>query len=55
MPDCIGITETIAISAGGPTTFCQGGNVLLTATYSGATVQWKKNGTNILVQHHQLI
>ncbi|MBL0281388.1 MAG: T9SS type A sorting domain-containing protein [Bacteroidetes bacterium] len=47
LPDCIGITETIAISAGGPTTFCQGGNVLLTATYSGATVQWKKNGTNI--------
>ena len=42
-----GITETISISAGGPITFCQGGNVLLTATYSGATVQWKKNGTNI--------
>jgi hypothetical protein len=41
------ITETISISAGGPITFCQGGNVLLTATYSGATVQWKKNGTNI--------
>ncbi len=42
-----GITETISISAGGSTTFCQGGNVLLTATYSGAAVQWKKNGTNI--------
>ncbi|MBK9507351.1 MAG: T9SS type A sorting domain-containing protein [Bacteroidetes bacterium] len=42
-----GITETIDISAGGPITFCQGGNVLLTATYSGTTVQWKKNGTNI--------
>jgi cephalosporin-C deacetylase-like acetyl esterase len=42
-----GITETIAISAGGPITFCQGGNVLLTATYSGTSVQWKKNGTNI--------
>ena len=41
------ITETISISAGGPITFCQGGNVLLTATYSGATVQWKKNGVNI--------
>jgi hypothetical protein len=41
------ITETISISAGGPTTFCQGGNVFLTAIYSGATVQWKKNGTNI--------
>jgi hypothetical protein len=42
-----GITETISISAGGPITFCQGGSVLLTATYSGASVQWKKNGTNI--------
>ena len=42
-----GITETITISAGGPITFCQGGSVSLTATYSGATVQWKKNGTNI--------
>ncbi|HRG28592.1 MAG TPA: hypothetical protein PLJ00_11920, partial [Chitinophagales bacterium] len=41
------ITETISITAGGPITFCQGGNVLLTATYSGATVQWKKNGSNI--------
>ncbi len=42
-----GITETISISAGGPISFCQGGSVLLTATYSGASVQWKKNGTNI--------
>ena len=42
-----GITETISISAGGPITFCQGSSVSLTATYSGATVQWKKNGTNI--------
>ncbi|MFZ1592194.1 MAG: MopE-related protein, partial [Chitinophagales bacterium] len=42
-----GITETIAISAGGPITFCQGGTVLLTATYSGTSVLWKKNGTNI--------
>jgi hypothetical protein len=41
------ITETISISAGGPITFCQGGSVLFTATYSGASVQWKKNGTNI--------
>jgi hypothetical protein len=41
------ITETISISAGGPITFCQGSTVLLTATYSGATVQWKKNGTNM--------
>jgi hypothetical protein len=42
-----GIIETISIAAGGPTTFCQGSSVLLTATYSGASVQWKKNGTNI--------
>ncbi|MFI5172726.1 MAG: T9SS type A sorting domain-containing protein, partial [Chitinophagales bacterium] len=42
-----GITETISIAAGGPTTFCQGGNVLLTATYSGVSVQWKKDGANI--------
>lgn len=42
-----GVVETINISAGGPTIFCQGGSVLLSATYSGATVQWKKNGTNI--------
>ncbi|MBK7442831.1 MAG: FG-GAP repeat protein [Bacteroidetes bacterium] len=42
-----GISETISISAGGPISFCQGGSVLLTATYSGASVQWKKNGTNI--------
>jgi hypothetical protein len=41
------ITETISITAGGPISFCQGGSVLLTATYSGASVQWKKNGTNI--------
>lgn len=41
------ITESISISAGGPITFCQGGSVLLTATYTGASVQWKKNGTNI--------
>ena len=47
LPDCVGITETISISAGGPITFCQGGNVLLSAIYSGTTVQWKKNGTNI--------
>lgn len=40
--------ETIAISASGPTTFCQGGSVNLNATYSGATVQWKKDGTDIL-------
>ena len=42
------ITETISISAGGATTFCQGGNVVLTATYSGTSIQWKKNGVDII-------
>jgi len=42
-----GVVETISISAGGTTTFCQGGSVLLSATYSGTSVQWKKNGNNI--------
>ncbi|MFI5172540.1 MAG: T9SS type A sorting domain-containing protein [Chitinophagales bacterium] len=42
-----GIIETISIAAGGPTTFCQGGNVNLIATYTGTSVQWKKNGINI--------
>ena len=41
------ITETISITAGGLISFCQGGSVLLTATYSGATAQWKKNGATI--------
>ncbi len=42
-----GATESISISAGGATIFCQGGSVLLTATYSGTVVQWKKDGSNI--------
>ena len=42
-----GLTETISISAGGPIIFCQGGNVILTATFTGATVQWKKGGVSI--------
>ncbi|MFI5172859.1 MAG: hypothetical protein ACHQFW_10735, partial [Chitinophagales bacterium] len=41
------VIETINISAAGPTTFCQGNTVLLSAIFSGASVQWKKNGTNI--------
>ncbi|MBK8682664.1 MAG: T9SS type A sorting domain-containing protein [Chitinophagales bacterium] len=50
--DCDGdidedVVETISISADGPTTFCQGDNVELTATYSGTSIQWKKNGSNI--------
>ncbi len=42
-----GVTVTISIAAGGATTFCQGSNVVLTATHTGATLQWKKNGTTI--------
>ena len=41
------LIESASIIADGPTTFCQGGSVLLTATYTGATVQWKKDGVNI--------
>ena len=41
------ITEAINVFAGGPTIFCQGNTVLLSATYSGTSIQWKKNGTNI--------
>ncbi|MEI2674906.1 MAG: hypothetical protein V9F05_12770 [Chitinophagaceae bacterium] len=37
-----GITETISITAGGPISFCQGGSVLLTATYSGAICSMEK-------------
>ena len=37
------------ISAGGPTTFCSGGSVMLTAAQSGTvTYQWKKNGSDIV-------
>ncbi|MBC8047763.1 MAG: hypothetical protein H7Y00_13280, partial [Fimbriimonadaceae bacterium] len=42
-----GVTETITISAAGPTTFCQGGSVILNATTTGPNYQWKKNGINI--------
>lgn len=42
-----GVEEDISIAAGGATTFCQGGSVLLSATYSGTSVQWLKNGLNI--------
>ncbi|MBK7442830.1 MAG: T9SS type A sorting domain-containing protein [Bacteroidetes bacterium] len=42
------ITESITVSAGGPTTFCSGGSVLLSATtYTGPSLQWKKNGEDI--------
>ncbi|HRG29178.1 MAG TPA: MopE-related protein [Chitinophagales bacterium] len=41
------VLETITISADGAIEFCQGGSVSLTATYSGTSLQWQKNGTNI--------
>ncbi|HRH54814.1 MAG TPA: FG-GAP-like repeat-containing protein, partial [Chitinophagales bacterium] len=37
-----GVIETITIAAAGPTEFCQGGSVSLTATYSGTSLQWQK-------------
>ena len=42
-----GIAEAVTISAGGVTTFCQGGSVVLSATYTGTSVQWQKDGVNI--------
>lgn len=36
-----------AITADGPTTFCGGGSVTLTAAASGLTYQWKKGNSNI--------
>lgn len=42
-----GIFDSVTISAAGPTTFCQGGSVVLNAVYSGTAVQWKRNGSNI--------
>ncbi len=35
----------LAVNAGGPTTFCQGGSVTLTATASGATYLWSNGAT----------
>ncbi|HMX04185.1 MAG TPA: T9SS type A sorting domain-containing protein [Chitinophagales bacterium] len=50
--DCDGLTddgvvETISIAAGGATIVCQGTPVVLTATHTGTSLQWKKNGVNI--------
>ena len=42
-----GVIESISISAGGATTICQGNTILLSASYSGASIQWEKNGINI--------
>lgn len=37
------------VTAGGPTSFCPGGSVMLTCNQSsGVTYQWKKNGTDII-------
>lgn len=39
---------TASITPAGPTTFCNGGSVLLTANQSsGVSYQWQKNGVNI--------
>ena len=43
-----GITVTISISAGGATTFCQGSSVILSAIHTGTSLQWKKNGVDIV-------
>lgn len=42
-----GVAISVSIAAGGPTTFCQGSSVVLTATHTGTSLQWKKNGANI--------
>ena len=47
---CVGTstTPTAAITAGGATSFCAGGSVVLSATTgTGYTYQWRNNGTNI--------
>ena len=48
--DCDGlidddVIESVTISTADPLTFCSGGSALLEATYTGATVQWMRNGT----------
>lgn len=40
-------TPTSSITAGGPTTFCQGSSVVLTNSASGLSYQWKKGTANI--------
>ncbi|MFI5172786.1 MAG: hypothetical protein ACHQFW_10370, partial [Chitinophagales bacterium] len=43
-----GIVDEIIVSADGPTAFCSGGSVILSADYyTGTTLQWKKNGEDI--------
>ena len=41
-------TGDATIPAGGTTTFCKGGNVVLTVAAAGLTYQWKKGNNNIL-------
>jgi poly(3-hydroxybutyrate) depolymerase len=42
------IPPVLTVTANGPTTFCDGGNVTLTvSSVSGLTFQWNKNGTAI--------
>ncbi|MBC8047535.1 MAG: T9SS type A sorting domain-containing protein [Fimbriimonadaceae bacterium] len=40
-------SPTVSISADGPTSFCDGDSVILTAVGSGYLYQWKKNGIDI--------
>lgn len=47
---CVGtpVTVTASITAAGPTTFCNGGSVVLNAnTGAGLSYQWRNNGTAI--------
>lgn len=46
-------TAQAAITAGGPTTFCQGGGVVLTVATSGLNYQWKKNNSILSGATHQ--
>src|SRR6185503_20812570 len=43
-------TPSVTISAGGSTTFCNGGSVTLSTTGVYTTYQWKKDGGNIVGQ-----
>lgn len=41
-------STALTVTAGGPTTFCTGGSVVLSAsTVSGASYQWRRNNSNI--------
>ncbi|HNA56702.1 MAG TPA: FG-GAP-like repeat-containing protein, partial [Chitinophagales bacterium] len=42
-----GFELSITIAALGATTFCEPGTVTLSASYTGTSIQWKRNGTNI--------